>query len=321
MKISVAMTTCNGAAYLREQLHSIFAQTRPADELIVCDDCSTDETPQILAEYERRFPEIVSVTRNRKRLGSTKNFEQAIQLCTGEVIALSDQDDVWRPHKLETIEQQFNGDQTLGVVFSNGDLIDESGECIGETMWSRFSFGIGLQRILQSDRASNLLLSRCFMTGATIAFRSSFRRLALPIPDHIENFIHDRWIAVIIGGVARIKAIDEALIGYRIHPHQQMGVGKEPIIRRYLRPYDCSGDYEALSLMRQRLGRSRPMTANPLFMQALASRQRHIQARRSLSGNFLPRLVGITKEYLSGRYQLYPLGSGYALKDLLVGTR
>src|SRR5687768_17349654 len=100
MKISVAMTTYNGASYLREQLDSILAQTRMPDEVIVCDDRSTDATPELLREYSARAPVPMTIVFNEQRLASTKNFEQAIRLCSGEIIALSDQDDVWYPHKL-----------------------------------------------------------------------------------------------------------------------------------------------------------------------------------------------------------------------------
>ena len=107
MKVSVAMTTYNGAAYLPEQLDSILARSRPPDELVVCDDGSTEETLIILNDYAARAPFTMTVVINEQRLGSTKNFEKAIGLCTGDIIFLSGQDDVWRPHTVATIEGQF----------------------------------------------------------------------------------------------------------------------------------------------------------------------------------------------------------------------
>jgi hypothetical protein len=322
MKISVAMTTHNGASYLREQLDSIFAQTRMPDEVIICDDQSTDETPELLRKYSARAPIPMTVVFNEQRLGSTKNFEQAIRLCSGEIIALSDQDDVWRPHKLAVIERRFKEDPDLGLVFSNGDLIDQNGAQLHGDIWSRFWFGRRLQKLLDSSRDTHdLLLSRYFITGATIAFRSSFRNLCVPIPEGISTFIHDRWIAVMIGAVARVDRIDERLIAYRLHAQQQMGVGKRPILQHHLTPYNCSTDYMALDIMRQRLGETASGTANRHFLRALDIRQRHLAARAALSSNPMWRLKGVALEYLSGRYQRYPLGRADAMKDLLVGTR
>ena len=92
--LSVSMCTYNGARFLREQLESIASQIRLPDELVVCDDGSTDATLAILTEYAKavRFP--VRIQCNTSRLGPAKNFEQAISLCKGEIIVLSDQDDI-----------------------------------------------------------------------------------------------------------------------------------------------------------------------------------------------------------------------------------
>lgn len=314
------MTTFNGEAFLRDQLDSILAQQRLPDELIVCDDRSTDQTPKLLSEYAAASPFPITFVINEQRLGSTRNFEQAIRLCSGDLIALCDQDDVWCPHKLQMIERRFEADAELGLVFSNGYLIDERGRQLPGTMWSKFRFGRRLQRMLKSSRACDLLLSRFFVTGATVAFRSKFRDLCLPVPKGLETFIHDRWIAVMIGAVAPVEAIQDKLIAYRLHPRQQMGAGKEPILRLYFRPYNCSSDTAALAIMEERLV---ALTNNPRreFRHALDVRQRHLAARSALSGSLIGRLSGVAREYISGRYQRYPLGRGYAVKDLLVGTR
>src|SRR5947208_14214106 len=98
--ISVAMCTYNGERFLKEQLESLAAQTRQPDELVVCDDRSTDSTPHIVEAFARAAPFPVRLEVNDRCLGSTKNFEHAILRCTGALIALSDQDDVWHPEKL-----------------------------------------------------------------------------------------------------------------------------------------------------------------------------------------------------------------------------
>jgi glycosyltransferase involved in cell wall biosynthesis len=94
MKISIAMCTYNGAAFLPAQLQSILTQSRRPDEIIICDDRSTDDTRSILETFKNESPIPVILNINDQNLGSVRNFERAINLCTGDVIALSDQDDV-----------------------------------------------------------------------------------------------------------------------------------------------------------------------------------------------------------------------------------
>jgi hypothetical protein len=322
MKLSVAMATHNGATYLGEQLDSIFAQIRLPDEMVVCDDQSSDATLDLLREYARRAPFPMRIVTNPKRLGSTKNFEQAVRLCSGDIVALSDQDDVWRPHKLAVVERQFQADPELGLLFTNGDLIDGHGAQLRGDLWSRFFFGRTLQKSLECPQtAYNLLLSRYFITGATMAFRSQFLDLCLPVPRATPTFIHDRWIAVVIGAFASVGGLDEKLISYRLHPQQQMGVGKRPFLSRHLTPYACSSDAAALALMRARLVDTDLGKAKPGALAALEARQRHLAARSALSRSPIRRARGVAGEYLSGGYGRYPLGLADAVKDLLVGTR
>jgi hypothetical protein len=322
MKFSVAMTTYNGSSYLRQQLESIFAQVRLPDEIVVCDDCSTDETLTLLLDLSERAPCPMKIVSNESQLGSTKNFEQAIRLCSGEIIVLSDQDDIWRPHKLETIERRFIQDPELGLVFTNGDLIDQNGARIRGDMWSRFGFRPRHQNLLGSvPHAYDLLLSWSFMTGATMAFRSSYLDLCLPIPDGVPTFIHDRWIAVMIGAVARVDRMDEKLIAYRLHPQQQMGAGKQSILHQFFTPSNCSSDRMALANIRERLANAAPKRANPHFLSALEDRQRHLAARSSLSPGLIGRVKGVAREYVSRRYQRYPWGHAYAVRDLIVGIQ
>src|SRR5467141_2319930 len=123
--ISVAMCTYNGARFLPEQLESMAAQTRLPGELVVCDDRSTDESVEIVRNFARAAPFPVRLEMNEENLGSTKNFEKAIELCQGEIIALADQDDVWRPEKLSCIAGVLEPDDRIGAIFSDAELIDE----------------------------------------------------------------------------------------------------------------------------------------------------------------------------------------------------
>src|SRR6185436_8451912 len=135
MKISVAMCTYNGADFLPEQLESILAQSRMPDQIVVCDDGSTDETRALLQRFEKESRDVILLRVNKKNLGSVKNFEQAIHLCNGDVIGLSDQDDVWRPDKLQLIEQGFRK-SSIGLVFSDAGIVDENLKPLDRRMWN-----------------------------------------------------------------------------------------------------------------------------------------------------------------------------------------
>src|SRR5437879_6214343 len=125
MRLSIAMCTYNGARFLKEQLDSIASQTCSPDEVIVCDDHSSDGTVQVIERFASGAPFPVKLQVNETNLGSTKNFEKAIGLCQGEVIALADQDDVWSSIKLERLIAAFESDPNLGLVFSDAQLVDE----------------------------------------------------------------------------------------------------------------------------------------------------------------------------------------------------
>lgn len=99
-KVSVVVTTYNGAKYLCQQLDSILGQTYPVDEVIIQDDGSTDSTPDICRQYEAQHPN-VHFFQNAENMGFNRNFETACMRTTGDLVALSDQDDVWFPDKIE----------------------------------------------------------------------------------------------------------------------------------------------------------------------------------------------------------------------------
>lgn len=219
MKLSIAMCTYNGAAYLLEQLESLAAQTCLPDELVVCDDGSNDRTFEIITSFARQSPFPVRLSVNRKTLGSKKNFEHAISLCQGAIIFLCDQDDVWRADKLKLIEETFLAHPTIGLVFTDAEVVDEDLRIL--SLQSN-AVKIEIPAAEPTDFFPSLL-PRNLVTGATLAFRSNFRRLVLPIPDD-TILQHDGWVALIIAAVAPVIFLTEPLIKYRQHAGQQIGV-------------------------------------------------------------------------------------------------
>lgn len=219
--ISVALCTYNGERFLGGQLASIARQTRLPDQLVICDDGSTDATLAIVESFARTVPFHVEIYRNPVNLGSTRNFEQAIMACTGDLIALSDQDDLWHPDRLRRSEEELNWHTEAGLVFTDGEVIDDNGEKIGVRLWENFEL-IGMRK--EELRGGNFIpmTRKRFVTGATVMFRASFRQYCFPVGD---RWVHDGWMAGIIGSMASIRLIDEPLILYRQHSSQQIGLG------------------------------------------------------------------------------------------------
>ena len=139
--ISIAIATYNGDRFLREQLDSLYAQNRIPDEIIVCDDCSTDATPKILEEYHQKYGLIYYV--NENPLGVNKNFFKAISLCSGEYICICDQDDIWLPNKIETLYEAIKtyDKSHPNCVSSQCIDIDAKGNIIGNTRLEEDSEG------------------------------------------------------------------------------------------------------------------------------------------------------------------------------------
>src|SRR5580704_731718 len=218
-RISVALCTYNGEQFLPQQLASIANQTRLPDEVVVCDDHSTDRTVAIVQEFAAAAPYPVRVFENERNLGFAANFERAIRLCDGDLIALSDQDDIWYPHRLEKSEQEFLAHPHAGLVFSDADLMDEHNRLTGQTLWQRLGFvGTSKRDLLTGEYV--VLAKHRFVTGATVMFRAALRDRCLPIG---AGWIHDEWIAMIVAAFGDLRPIDQPLIRYRIHSSQQVG--------------------------------------------------------------------------------------------------
>ena len=228
MTTSVAMCTYNGARFIEEQLRSIITQTMPVGEIVVCDDRSTDNTTEIIQTIAQETNIPIHIHINEPSLGCVRNFEKAIRLCQGDIIFLSDQDDIWKKNKVEVVCEYFNNHSNKTVLISNANLIDEQGECFTDvTLFDvvglneqlrYFDMGLATELLLQSNRA----------TGCTMALRKGF------IPDMHINLdatpnsgmqIHDGCIAMSAALNNALGYIREPLTLYRQHLSQTCGLG------------------------------------------------------------------------------------------------
>lgn len=227
MKLSVAVCTYNGEKHIKEQLESILHQTVSIDEIVICDDGSKEKTIEIITQFQEKHPNKIFLYNNEENLGSTKNFEKAITLCSGDFIFLSDQDDIWKKNKVEKVVQHFLENPSTEAVFTNGDLMDDENKKIKtHTLWDSVFFienqlkkPINLFKLISSKRN--------MVTGATLCIKKETKEFILPFPD-IKKYYHDEWIAIIIASRKKLDYLTDELISYRIHSKQQIG-GKNSI--------------------------------------------------------------------------------------------
>lgn len=221
LSLSIALATYNGERYLAEQLDSIVRQSRLPDELVISDDASIDSTRAIVLDFAGRAPFPVRLLTNSECLGSTRNFEVAMRACGGDIIFLCDQDDAWYPNKMALIEERFTTDFGVGLVFTDADVVDQDLHPLGLRLWEAVRFRRLEQTQVGAGDAFSVLLKRYVVTGATMAFRSRYRDLLLPIPG---IWVHDAWIAMLMGATSQLVALSTPLIAYRQHDANQIGI-------------------------------------------------------------------------------------------------
>lgn len=244
--ISVVLATYNSSRYLRQQLESILDQTMPPDELVVCDDRSTDNTLEILKEYADRIKLNLNV--NPESLGPVRNFAKGISLASSDLIALSDHDDVWLPHKLETSVNKLleleAGEQadTPVMVFTDLKLVDEGLSLIAE------SFRAYSGAKPHKNSLARLLL-RNTVTGCTILMNRALAELALPVGEHA--LMHDHWLALVAAAFGKMAFIEEATVLYRQHGGNVLGAHRAGRVSlsitrkwRFIKRYFIEGNFE-----------------------------------------------------------------------------
>ena len=318
VRLSVALCTWNGAAYLEEQLESILAQYRVPDEVIACDDKSDDDSAALLARFAARAPFNVHIVVNEQRRGVGKNFDHAISLCGGDWIALCDQDDVWRPDKLAVLEQAVTNSTRVGAVFTNARLIDHSGRDSGRTLWDGFGLRASTRERFLRGESLDVLLERNVVTGAAMMFSAKYRDLVLPIP---EGWIHDAWIALVIAAVAPVLPVDACSFAYREHGRNQIGVAGRSIDARIAQARQMPRSGYASQATRMRAVRDRLSTHSGVDLNVLAKFDQkiaHAEVRAALPPSRVRRLPMILSELFSGRYARYSSGPFSAIRDLLL---
>lgn len=205
--VSIAMCSYNGERFIKEQINSILNQTYENIELIIVDDCSKDKTVEIIQEYLNKDNRI-KFYKNENNIGFVKNFEKSISLCTGEYIALADQDDIWKNNKLEVFVSEIK-ENTL--IYSDAILIDKDSKILNKEL-------IRPNANLVKGRCNKAFIFTNCVSGNTLMFKKELIPYILPIPEQMS--FHDIWIAFVASTIGTIIPTEESFTFYRRYTEQ-----------------------------------------------------------------------------------------------------
>jgi len=310
--ISVALCTHNGARYVGEQVATILRQTVPVSQIVLSDDASTDDTVAIVEAAVAGSGVELVVLRNEPALGVVANFEQATAACTGDLIALSDQDDVWHDDKLERILAAFGPGVLL--VHSDATLVDGDLVPLPSTLLGSLEATPAERRELADGRSFDTFLRRNLVTGATAALRRELLETARPFP---PSWVHDEWLAIVAAAVSRTHLVDERLVDYRQHGGNQIGAVKPTLrykVGKLLEPRDRRNDglVERADVLVGRIA-----AVAPGRLPAARAKLAHERFRQGLPRVRVLRLLPGLGAVLAGRYGRYSRGLQDALRDVV----
>lgn len=328
LKTSVAMCTYNGARYVIEQLQSIEQQTYLPDEVIICDDCSQDDTVSLIQTYAKSSKLAIKLFQNQTNLGYKQNFAQSFKLADGDIIFFSDQDDVWHPSKIERCVNAFAHNPRLGMAIVNANVVDQSLQPFGQMVTDLHGFDQSLPHMFAPVPNYEFVLSRGYpiFYGFLMAVHRSLKEVILPIP---EDYPHDRWAGTIAAAISDVLFLPEPLAEYRQHNHQTSGNKKAKGLQKlrgrlqYMQtlrnPYFYKNILKEDIEIRDRLLQVEPSQLNPGVMEHLDSKITHLESRLKMRQRlFFLRPPLILKEITSGRYAKFARSWKTVFVDLLL---
>ena len=201
--VSVCIAAYKGDKYIQKQIESILQNLSKDDELIVSDDACDEKLTAYLEQMSNKSG-IKIISSEGPKKGVVKNFENAMRMAKGDVIFLSDQDDVWMPDKVEKVMEHFENPNCMMVVH-DAQLIDGNGNDLGRNMFEIRNGGPGMLKNIWKNS----------FVGCCMAFRKEVRDKALPIPE--RGMLHDQWLGLQAHKIGQVEFEKEKLIQYRRH--------------------------------------------------------------------------------------------------------
>jgi len=316
--VSVAMCTYNGERFVRAQLESILTQSYPVAEVIIGDDGSSDRTVAIIRDIVAAgaAQDTVRIAFTDRVGGVVPNFERTLRACTGSLVALSDQDDVWHPDRILRAVGRFDERPSLDLLASDATIIDGDGESIGATLWGHLYVSADELGRIADGRGFEALIRRNVVTGATTMLRRELLEAALPLPD---SWIHDEWLAILAAARGGFDVIPDQLIDYRVHGGNQIGVAEPTLRRRLAQVLAPRGDrLDRLAVRADRLVDTLDAMDVAAGVMELARLKQRFERRRSLyPASRLRRLGPVAVNARKGSYRrLSSQGNLDVIRDL-----
>ena len=323
MKVSVVMATYNGTKHIKEQLESIVLQTIPPDEIIVFDDCSTDGTSEfILAEAAEHAVPII-LYQQKVNVGYTRNFSDALMRATGDIIFLSDQDDIWMKHKISLmLDELFKSSKMIAIC--DAELVDENLQSQGVSKMSQL---MAIEGTLDNH-----------VMGCCIAVKRKFLQEVLPVPLHFRG--HDNWLMNVAKTLDLVLYIEESLQFYRRHSSNVSQIAANSVFRvRKISAFQSlfreffslvKGDHDfnnadlqrniLYDFVRELHEKSDDLEVGTKFIEL--ERQVGFAKKRAFARSlpFFSRLSFVIKSLIAGLY-IGKRGVRSAIADLMVGSR
>ena len=223
--ISIVVTTYNGERYIEKQLDSLRQQTVQADEVIIVDDCSTDNTFKLVEKYIYFYGLNWTLLSNKYNQGYKKNFYNAISMASGDLIFLCDQDDEWHKDKIETMMKKFNTNTQILALSCAVKLIDKDSIPIRikkekNRYNSNFLYNkASINKLTYFDL--EYILKHNISPGCTMAFKSCLKDCFEKIYDY--NMPHDWFLNMIAATLNGCAFLNETLVDYRCHSNNAIG--------------------------------------------------------------------------------------------------
>jgi len=324
-RISVAMAAYNGERFKSQQLESLARQTRLPDELVVSDDCSTDQTVEILNDFAKCAQFSVRVLVNEINVGFDRNFERVIAECTGDLIFLCDQDDVWFPAKIERMADALVRHPSAGMVISNSELVDENTISLERCLYTR-KLPSKERYYSQGAEAVDIVLAAGLCFGHTMAFRRTTEMIEFSAKSRI-NYNYDVFRVLVAGAFSGIVVLPSALTKYRRHGNQQSS-SRDLSPSLFGRLRNVLFDSRRSMASRTRFAQAIPPIcqlltahgASPGAVDIMAGRAAIAAFQANLPSSRFRRIVPILKNLLTWKYHRFANGMSTAARDFLIST-
>lgn len=219
--VEILMAVYNNADYIAAQLQSLFNQSYPYFRVIIRDDCSSDQSVQLIENFMLQYPNKIHLIKGTENLGARGNFAALLNEAKADYIMFCDADDVWMPTKIEESlalmqkSEEIYGEKTPLLIHTDLKVVDQNLCSLSHSFWNYSKIDP------ESARFLNRLLVQNAVTGCTMLVNKPLMELAAPIPN--EAIMHDWWIALVASAFGHIEFLAKPTMLYRQHGKNSIG--------------------------------------------------------------------------------------------------